>query len=432
MTTKLFKSLQARPVQVRPVIFIALFLSFVSGSIHATEINTYRPFDIDFKNAQFGKRKIRVGLTGEYMSTHEGYDLNTQKQDLFKLYETVQSASAMLRSNSFKFPSADDPTILGLNTTDPTKATLDLSGRFTSSAATLWAQAKLPLENKPGTWFVAGYLPLKSLAAHDIIWKDLTDPTQTAYINNVTSKIHSYVKEVGGLDINDWRIARPGDTSVFLGWYNDFVQNKNDRRIKRAIVNAKIGISIPTGETRDEDMAFSIPTGFDGAWGLPASLSLDFEFTQYVQAGLGVDWLKLFDHTKVRRFKTDKDQTEYLLLNKGTITKKHGGTWRFNLYAKLIHENFAFTASYHFLKHMDDTYFSNDFNNTAINTSESIKEWTTQDVVLKASYTTIRKTKKEFIHNKIDPAIHAFVRIPMGGRRIISGMVVGGELTLAF
>jgi hypothetical protein len=201
---------------------------------------------------------------------------------------------------------------------------------------------------------------------------------------------------------------------------------------------AKVGASIPTSKEKNEDRAFSMPLGNDGAWGLPVGFGLELDFVHNIKAGLDADFLVLFDKKRTRRLKSDFEQTEILLLNKGVATKEHGLMWQFHLFVQAYHIYKGLSAkfAYQFVKHDDDRLVpsGNDFDFSIVNSANSIKEWTNHNLIFSLNYDLFTKRRhcQDEYSSSVTPQFHLFYKVAVGGKNVIDTSTIGGQWGIHF
>lgn len=267
----------------------------------------------------------------------------------------------------------------------------------------------------------------------DVNWVDQTKNVNNAdlYVYNyLTSDIENVARDLGNLDLSSWNKFGVSDLVCLLSYYYDFKQMKE--HLKNVRLTTRVGLSIPSGSEKDEDKVFSLPMGNDGAWGVPIALAIDLDFVYNIRAGLEFEMFFLSDAERVRRLKTDENQTDFLLLHKGKATKSFGSTWKFNLFlqAQRFLKGLSAMVAYQFLKHDDDklTAQSNNFNYHVINSAESLKEWGTQNFVFQLNYDFFNECKNSWFK----PQISLFYKLPVSGKRVINAHTFGGQLALGF
>jgi hypothetical protein len=130
--------------------------------------------------------------------------------------------------------------------------------------------------------------------------------------------------------------------------------------------------------------------------------------------------------------KTDKNQTEFLLLNKGRATLDPGLLWKFNVFLQGYHviDNLSVKCSYEYIKHDEDRLSEKDygFNHDVINTANSLKEWNVHNIILQANYDFFNAKD----HLPVSPQLSVFYKIPVGGKGVIAASSVGGQVFINF
>jgi len=409
------------------------------GAIYNT--NFYRGHDVGFLSLfEPEDRKFTAGATLEYGgSSDKSYNIDGKQSPLFQAYSAQQSAQAMLSDSVVRFPATEDPEQWFMSnvqqTYDDTWGKFNVSGKFQEANVTFWGRGVLPLMDQVvGTFSLAAYLPIKALHVSNVTWEDTSDPYGLGAeerINGFSSRLQDFVASVGdNLSLRDWNKIGQGDLSVLLEWHNEFRRELDI--IRHVRIDAAVGVVVPTGRmlSCDVDQIFSIPLGNGGAWGLPVRAGLEICFHPKVSAGVSVDMLALTDITKKRRVKTHIEQTDYLLLTARRVRLQHARTWRFNLFAriKMPIEGLSASFAYHFAKRGDDALIADEniLSNMVINSQESLKECSSHDLVFKVGFN--RKDSNSITA----PGISAFLKVPVGGRRTIKNITVGGEFMFAF
>lgn len=412
---------------------IALLLGTALQAIPVT--NFERPYDVDFRLKKFGNHSYIVGACAEMGQSKTGYNHDAVAAPLLTTYANKYSTIASFKGAASGSTIANylSSTLNNASDSDGVRGFVKPDAKFSQADMTLWGKYRLPLDEVPGTFYVGAYLPLRSAAISEVSWGD-----QTAYVTSddttvhqqLTDKLKSVMQQYGSLSIDSWSRTSLGDAVVMLGWYKDFKQTKD--ALKNVTIQTRLGVSCPTGLKKDEDIALSMSTGNDGAWGIPVSLGIDLDFLYDLSAGIDVTYLGLFNQTRDRRLKTDKSQSDYLLLTKGRAIKVHASTWNFNLYLKAssIFKGLNLMAEYEFAKHDEDQLYpeGDNFSFSIVNSAQSLQEWSYHNVLLRGGF--------DFCHmmsNKsYAPRFDLYAKIPVMGRRVISAVTYGLELSMSF
>jgi hypothetical protein len=279
-------------------------------------------------------------------------------------------------------------------------------------------------------WTLRLYMPFYATELSDVCWSDQTlfDNEQDLRVRQyLTNDFFNQVKILGnGLDLGSWKRVGIGDMSLFFEWDHHFIQTKPF--LKSVHLNVRSALHIPTGKSEDVDKIAAFAFGHDGAWGVSCALGLDLSLSKYLQAGLDVQLTHIFGNTKMRRIKTDVNQTDLLLLQKAMVYKDSGLEQQFSMYVE-AHSCYNVTAriGYQFFKHGEDTYalVGNAFSNTIINTAERLQDFTMHHIVTTVTYKYDR-------YEHVVPSVKLFAFIPVKGKRSIASTAIGGILSFDF
>ena len=282
-------------------------------------------------------------------------------------------------------------------------------------------------------WAVSAHVSLLSMQCKNILWTNQTknvtgDDALTRTL--LTDSFFSNVAQWGdGLNLQDWEKRGLSDATVMLTWQRKFLQNKE--WLKEVGVRMRIGLTLPTGVKKDEDKAFSVPFGNDGAYALPFGAGLDLRFRNYVRLGVDVSFEHIFSHTKNRRIMTDANQTNYLYLHKTETRKEYGITQMFNLYIEpQLPKGFALRLAYQHAKHNDDELFilSSAYSSITANKASSLKEWTTHHLITQLKW----DAEKAYSDARIRPQLSVFLKTPFNGKRSLQTTTIGFSCSIGF
>jgi hypothetical protein len=417
--------------------FFTLTSSFKLCPYAFAPTNFNRPYDINFRMAEWEGTKVKLGANFECGNTTKSRNGDEDKVDVLSLYNDTESSLAMLMGSENKSVIKDlaDKLLPAFApaTDDGVRGRFKLEGKYEEADLTFWGKYKIPLGSMPGNFDIYLYIPIRYMDVKDVKWIDQTKDVLSADLDvhyYLTDDFFDVVKSLGGLDLGNWKKTGIGDIVVMLSWFNDFKQMKE--HLKNVRVSSRLGLSIPSAQEKDEDKTFSLPLGNDKAWGMPISLGLDVDFIHRIRVGGEFEMLVLFDQTDERRLKTDENQTDFLLLHKGMVTKSFGFTYKFNLFlqAQRFLGGLSAMVAYQFLKHDDDklTAQSNDFSYQIINSAQSLKEWGTQDFVFQLNYDFFKECKNSWFK----PQLSFFYKLPITGKRVINAQTFGGQLAVNF
>jgi len=276
------------------------------------------------------------------------------------------------------------------------------------------------------------HLPIFSMKLCNVCWQDHTrditaeDLRVKEYLTNNLCRV---TRELGCLDIGNWCRSGAGDALALFRWMRDFEQAKYI--LKNVRLNARLGVTLPTGRRRNEDKIFAFPFGNDGATGALAGVGIDLTLGHNVKTGLDVQLLHVFGNTRCRRIKTHPCQTEFLLLQKANVFREFGITQRFNLYLEAFQRGgISFRAGYQFVRHGDDYLFisSNRFSDTIANTAKSLCEWTAHSLIFNLGYNFLRTNADD--ERRVHPYVALFAKIPFNGVQVATTKTIGVTLSI--
>ncbi len=425
---------------IRKIFLLTLALANLSitNIICYPPTNFFKPFEHDFRLYEWKNNNFRIGASGEYGQTNNCRDWDENKHNVLQMYNAKESSIAMLLGAPKDSVTDKLAKSLGVSaataTQDDNRGRFILTGEYEEYDVNLFAKYKLPI-NIDGTIELSCFIPFKSLEIKNVKWQDQTQNVLTAdkeFKDEVSSILSQKAQELGNLDISANGFKKDGlsDIVLMLGWRKDFRQDRE--YLKNVRLNAKIGLTIPTGEKKDEDKSLSLPMGQDGAWSIPVSLGMDLDLIKDIRAGVDLSFLGVFDTTRNYRMKTSIYQTDYLLLNKGLGTKSQGASWQFTLFtqAKKLWGNFSGTLLYHFLKHDEDRIYpkSYDFDYSIVNSAQSLKEWNSHSLTFRFSYDPMGRDTK----SSVKPHISLFYKMPITGKRVIMANTFGLQVACSF
>lgn len=385
---------------------------------------------------------FEVGVRSEYGAKSTGRDGRHEKQNVLALYDPTQSTLAMLSNPSSILKANDgykqivDVQLGGaLPAVQDTRGLQLLSGNFSELDTTIFANYEFSLGDDGGGWVTLN-VPVISKQLDGIMIKDLTNattPDDVKLKDFVTNNLAANVLSLSDLDLSSWSQIGLGDLSLTLEGVSMVYHDDNFN--KMVALFSKLGILFPTSREKDEDKAFSMPLGNDGAWGMPFGLGLKYLVIPYHFAcGIDGDVTWLWDQTRVRRLKTDKAQTEFLLLNKAKATKRFGLTWQAHAFVEFFKflKGFSAKAHYQYVCHQQDKLLTKEegFVGDIINSVQSLKGWDVHNVIFSLSYdfsVHYPENSMRFV-----PLVQLFYKLGVSGTRVIDNNSFGGQLAITF
>lgn len=401
--------------------------------------NLFAPYASSLRLPSAPKKcAFRVGANGEYGQTNTGKNADGRKANVLNLFETSQSVLAALEQPTTAVATTDFIAtrnalhILGAYD-DGTRGHIALQGKFEQWDVTPHVSYKPCIDAIPGALSLSAALPVRGMRVYDVKLTDKTTgilPVDVDVQSFLTTDMVGNAKKYGNLEMKNWDGTGLGDLAVTLGWSNDYPQTKDS--LENVELHAFVGFTAPTSERKNEDKAFAMALGHDGAWTMPIGLGLDLDFKHHIALGAEAQFEIAFNDTKVRRVKTDVHQTEFLLLNKSRVTTDHGLTWKFNVYAQAYHflGGFSLKAAYEYIKHEADrlTVKEDNISSAAANSSARLKEWNMHHMIFQANYDGFECCKDACIK----PQVSVFYKLPVDGKLAVQPQTFGGQLALNF
>ncbi|MFH0898095.1 MAG: hypothetical protein V1855_00790 [bacterium] len=445
------------------ILFIMVLLGLCSNRLDAwANTNFFRTDDFLVQHTHVPQKKFLFGANLETGGRSTGLDASSNRQSVLAIHDRTQSVVSMLLNNvadvHAKLP-VTQPQLESTGVmlpgypvpiTDPGDAPaigrLKFSGDYDQTDVTFLSKYGFVIGFIPGTFNLSLYVPFIKKEISDFQYKDLTqefEPARIVLKNTVIDNLVQNVEQYGNLHLKDGHLSGLGDSLCMLEWCKIFEpegvrkktwgKKKDSQQLwQRIALLIKGGFLVPTGKSAHEDNAFGVSLGHDDTWGFPGSVGLDVAFNDVISFGLNLDFLYLFDKSKVRRLKTNKGQTDFLLLSKGRATKRNGLTWRLSSYARLFEffRRWFFKVSYQFIKHQEDRLVPLDsrFKNEIINTSKSLEEWDSHNVGFHIEYSS----EKYAEHTGMIPHIGFFYKFPLTGNSVIDMHTFGAHISFSF
>lgn len=414
----------------------------LTASIAPTDF--FRPWDIAYRTEYFPEeegayKKFKTGVQIEHGDTSDGWNFSNDKSGVMRIYNETESAIAA----TFGAPLCTELDDLSRSlspslspaTDDGCRGRLRVDGRYRELDVTWYGQYNFLVDGIDGFFDVSCYVPFVDKKFTNVQWNDLTKSTTSSdlYVRDqLTRDIDRIADELGnGLKIRDFETDGLGDPVLMLRWFNDFEQ-PDRKRLKKVRLTGRLGLTLPFSPKPEEDHAFALPRGYDGATGLPLTLGLDLFFVHNFKFTGELEFLKIFDDVRTMRLKTDERQTDFLLFHKGTVRKKYGMTWKFHLGfgAERFLGGLSANVAYRYQRHDSDRLNarSNFFSNDIINSAQTVRDWTYHNVVFQLHYDLFDEAKNIPIKSQL----MFFYKVPLGGRRVVNADTIGGQLTLNF
>lgn len=417
----------------KQLLFIITLLLIHNDTLNALgQWNWLRPYDTLLRPDQKMCQGMQLNGYAEFgVKNATGYNMFSQPTNVLQIFNCTQNALAMLNG----FPANNPISVLNaeINATDNgTRGHFSVTGDLKMDWTFALTSRYFFFEN----FCFAAYLPFYGVKLTNVNWVDQT-ADQTAEDVTVkellTDNIFAITEQLGGLQLKNWHRQGPGDLVALIEFFKDFHQEERRPMLKEVDLNGRFGFNIPTGKRQNENLVMAVPFGYDGAYGVFGGGGIDIILSYIMKLGLDVELLHLFGNTRLRRIKTDIDQTELLLLQKVYAYRDWGLYQRFNLYAKVY--NFCrgggLKLGYQFFKHDADTlsFDTCTFSTNVANTAPDLQEWVMHHMYLVADYDFSKHMSED---RRVTPYISAYARIPFKGKNIALIPVIGANISVSF
>lgn len=161
-----------------------------------------------------------------------------------------------------------------------------------------------------------------------------------------------------GLDISKRQETTLEDTHIEVYFQLPFeVMDNDDEHVLTFVPYLAAGIWLPTGKEKNQDAAFSIPTGNDGFWGITVDGQLSFDIPGSMQFGFGAGVAYYFDRNLDDYRVASHKYQQGIFPWKAKINKEPGLLWNFNATVKAVEfiDNFSVYMDFIYLRHNRDT-----------------------------------------------------------------------------
>ena len=408
---------------MKKIVIVSAFV--MSFSLYPVPFFERSLFDINFRSYLQRVKKHELLVIPYFGFSGQGRNFNGDHVNPLQYLQPYQDALAMLKG--FSDSSIESQIAQQVNVYDDngTRGHYVVNGKFGFDFAVLSYSYHLFHE-----WFIRARIPVIAAHMSHTSWVDETQNlTYDDFITHqlITDQFFANVQSWGNLSLTDWSAKGFGDLTTYMHWERVFLQEKE--YLKEVSVNARIGVSIPTSKRKDEDKAFSLPFGNDGAWSLPFGAGIDLKFKKFLRAGVDVAFENIFTHTKNRRIMTDPAQTDFLFLQKAVSRKEYGITQMFNLYLEpQLSQKTALRVAYQHTKHANDRLYivGNECSSLVANQAAGLKEWTNHSVLIQLRY------DNQGTRGLVSPIVSLFAQIPFNGKRSLNEPTVGFDVVLHF
>lgn len=409
----------------------------VVGFTNATSFFTANNAVLDHKLSL--SKRLSIGGFFEMGTSRSSRNSTGEKARLFQQYFDSESVIKMVKNpiGKAKEERVDEvfPNIPGQPITDDgVRGHVLLNGKYSQANFALnshWSFFKLGVWGEFG---LSAHIPWMSYKVDGVTYKDLTQNvfgTDSVFVSPFIVDLKSNLNKYGGLLLEGSHAAQGvGDCIVDVDW-TQHVDNL-EHYFKSIHFYLGVGLLIPGQLTKDEDKVLSFAHGTDGSFGVPLKLGFWVDGKKWIHAGFDGQIVYALPLTKVRRMKTDANQTDLFLLNKGESRKEYGLTWQAHPWLMVtdFYKGVFAKFSYQFTKHESDRLYTKDnqFDEVVINSARSLQGWSSQNVVLHLGY----DVAKDAVKLPFAPVASLFYKKSIAGKMIINSDTYGAMLQISF
>lgn len=411
---------------------ILRFFLYATTVIYAHSIltmNVVRPYKFFYNPYPHPGTRWEIFVRPEHGFKARGYNPESCRVNITQIWQNDQDGLAMLDGFDCKSKiclkqievDANDDGVRG-----HLKPSATLNVDF---GCTFAARRALPHNIMLGV-----YMPFFTTHLHNISFIDETglELAQDQRVHTyLTDNFGQNVQELGCVDIGSYRRTGAGDIAFVADWLQNFPQPRP--LLKNVLVNARLGLTLPTGKRENIDKILAFPFGYNGTATIILGGGLTLSYGSYIRAGFDVELRKSAGHAWNQRIKTAAQQTELILLQKATAYIDYAFEQQYTLFAHL-HDFVCGTSvklAYQFFKHGDDTISlcPNNFSNRIASSAQRLQErnWHVLMAIIDFDCAVLMPACPRAI-----PTVSFYAEIPFKGKRVIVSPILGGIINVDF
>jgi len=424
----------------RCIRFLCSILLIVTTALHSYDnAHFYRATNLFFEPRIDRDYLTTIDLFFQMGGTSEAWNKNHHKVPLFDLYGTNNMHELGVGVPDKDLSNPLDMILTQLSLTPSRCVTSSGSCKCTSEFATYSIDADFSIieafisfiQNWKQGFFFQLYMPFRQLKVNNISFCDLS-PTDNK-CPNIDTPIWQTFKDNFDAILTRYHLSRDcytdttiGDFTALIGWTHSFQQTDLLDFVDTTI---KFGVLIPSGDEKNENQIFSLPSGYNKHIG--ANIHTDFAFGAF-------DWFTLGAHfdvtifankTRCIRMKTGPEQSGIIKLAKGKAKEEEGTLWHTGTYLKADHIlrglSFLFGYSYasknrNYLTPCD----ADKYPPSTVNTDEMLFAWNMHTIHVWLEYDFAKE------NSMFGPRISFFYNRPVGGKRVFTTDIFGGNVGL--
>lgn len=357
--------------------------------------------------------------------TKHGYDSQGKKTDLLGLYGFHDFSRIFQNVPATTTTPAQTNIINNMNGNDLTTKSdsfgkLAFNGKYNAFSA----EVKL-VQNFARGFFMDLTIPVHKYSIKNITYTDQTvegekDAQWQAFMANITDLFAAY-----DYSIADTKSTDIGDISVLFGYtHND----ETSEILDFMDTTIRVGFSIPTGRKQDRTQAFSLPSGYDGHVGIPASFDISLGFYEWMTFSGHIGGQFFLKTKQSYRMKTNTTQNGFVKLGLAYAEKNMGNLFSVggSFKADHIFGGFSLLLGYSFNSQEDSTLTplvrKDIFTSAIVNDDELLKKWSMHTFHTALEYDFAQEGQL------FNPKVSVFYNNPFSGKRIFDTKTFGGSV----
>lgn len=392
-------------------------------------MNMVRPYKFWYDPAPHYGTRWQFFVRPENGFRVRGYNACNQRVNVMQVWQEQQNALAMLNgfdTNSEIGQKREQLDVVndGVRGNFKVCADMDVEG-----GCTFALRRALPHNIMLGL-----YLPVYTIRLRNVCWMD-----KTLSITDDDHRVHEYLTDdfernvcyFGKLSIGGWRRTGLGDIALVGNWLQDFIQTRP--LLKNVRINARAGITFPTGLKYDPDKLLAFPFGYNNTACFIFGGGLNLTFHTCVHAGFDVELRKPAGSTYASRIRTDVCQTDLVLLQKACVYNDYAFQQQYTLYGELFdsRSGCSFKLMYQLFKIGDDqlSVLGNCFSTRIANYAEFAQERVLHSIITMFNYDfgAIMGNNCRAV-----PTVCLYGEWPFRGKRFVACPIVGAVINIDF
>ncbi|MFA5074584.1 MAG: hypothetical protein WC436_00610 [Candidatus Babeliales bacterium] len=286
--------------------------------------------------------------------------------------------------------------------------------------------------------FVQLLVPVRQVEIKQIKYidqSDLTDPffttrqdlAHTTTWESLKTNLNTILNSYGIQNYNQSiKKTNFGDITLLVGWQG--YPCSNDKPAIDIGLELKLGLLFPAGSNLNPNYIFSIPTGYDGHWGVTFQGQANLEYQKWLYLAAHASSTFFMTERKTKLLKTDSLQQGFIKLARGRVKSDAGLLWHIGIDAKLDHIFKGFSAlvgySYNRQEAEKLSHVGDYFDQSIIDTDLSFYQWSMNTAHFMIDY----DFSVHMPNSKFAPRVNIFYNLPFSGKNSFKTDMIGGGL----